>query len=272
VTIGGGNIDRAQDEANPLHKELRIVPELSLFYIGFNHTRPPFDDPLVRKAFVQAVDKDKVVKRTTRNTLPVADGIIPPGMPGYSSDQKGLPFDPAQARASLAASKYKNAQGLPPITMTIAGEGGDISQSIGAIIDQWRVNLGVDVSVRQLESRVYFYNMRKEKDDMYDSGWIADYPDPQNFADILFRTGGEENTGDYSNPAIDAQLDQAAAELNAAKRSETYRQIERKLLDDAAIIPLWYGRAYYLVKPYVKGYVVTPLGLPMFSGVILEPH
>ncbi|MDO8637909.1 MAG: ABC transporter substrate-binding protein, partial [Dehalococcoidia bacterium] len=143
VTIGGGNIDRAQDAANPLSKELKIVPELSLFYVGFNHSQAPFDDPLVRKAFVQAIDKDKIVRRVQRDTVPKADSIVPPGMPGYSSNIKPIPFDPAQARASLAASKYKGATGLPPITMTVAGEGGDVSQAIGAIIDQWRVNLGV---------------------------------------------------------------------------------------------------------------------------------
>lgn len=272
VEIGGGDIERAKDPSNPLNKELVIAPELSLFYLGFNVTKPPFDDPLVRKAFLQAIDKDKVVRRALNDTLPRADGIVPPGMHGYQSQVKPLPFDPAQAKAALAASMYKDAAGLPPITLTMAGEGGDVSPAIGAIIDQWRVNLGVDVGVRLLEQRIYFYNLKKEKNELYNSGWIADYPDPQNFLDVLFRTGGEENTGGYSNPSVDAMLGQAAVQLNAGKRMDIYHQVEQKLVDDAAIISLWYGRTYVLVKPYVKGFVITPLGLPFYSNVSLQPH
>ncbi|MBI4287048.1 MAG: hypothetical protein HY671_01310 [Chloroflexi bacterium] len=272
VEIGGGNIDRAKDESNPLNKELKIVPELSVFYLGFNHGKPPFDDPLVRRAFVQAIDKNKVVGRVLRGNVARADGILPPGMPGYNPNLKPLAFDPAAAKASLAASRYKDASQLPPITITAAGEGGDLSQAIGAVADQWRTNLGVEVSVRLLEPSVFFYSLKKEKNELYDSGWIADYPDPQNFLDVLFHKGNEENTGDYDNPSIDALLDRAAGERDSKLRMTIYNEAEQKLIDDAATIPLWYGQAYYLIKPYVKGYVATPLGIPIFTGVTLLPH
>ena len=52
-------IEKVTDETGPFYRDLRVVPELSFFYIGFNTTKPPFDDVNIRRAFSQAIDKDK---------------------------------------------------------------------------------------------------------------------------------------------------------------------------------------------------------------------
>ncbi|GAI30748.1 unnamed protein product, partial [marine sediment metagenome] len=200
------DIERVLDPTNPLNQELVTAPELSLFYIGFNVTKPPFDDVKVRQAFCHAIDKDKIIDVVFKGTVQRADGILPPGMPGYTEKLEGLSFDADRAKELIRQSKYKNVSNLPAITFTTSGLG-DISDLNGALVDLWRKNLGVEVEVRQLEPEIYFQVLMEEKDELYESGWIADYPDPENFLDILFHTGSEENTGEYSNPEVDAVLE-----------------------------------------------------------------
>jgi oligopeptide transport system substrate-binding protein len=135
---------------------------------------------------------------------------------------------------------------------------------------QWRENLGVDVKVRQLESDQFFYSLMQEKDNLFDMGWIADYPHQQDFLEVLFHTGSDINYGEYSNPAVDALLDKAGVEADKAKSISLYQQAEQMLIDDTACVPLYFGKNYVLVKPYVKNYTESPLGFAMLNQVWLD--
>jgi oligopeptide transport system substrate-binding protein len=263
-------IDAVSDETNPFHLELAVTPELSLYYIGFNTAEPPFDDVNVRRAFCRAVDKEHVVKVVLRDMVAVADGILPPGMPGYDQALEGLDYSVEEAKELIAASGYGDVSNLPHITLTIDGYGNAIPSYLGAIIQEWQQNLGVEISVRQVETDRLIYNLKQEKDEMFTLGWIADYPDPHNFLDVLFYTGSEVNIGEYSSPALDALLDQAAVEQDQSARLALYQQAEQLVVDDAPCIPLWHNTNYVLVKPYVKGYELSAQGIPNLSSVYID--
>jgi len=263
-------IDRVTDTAGPFYDQLKVSPELSFSYIGFNCTKPPFDDVNIRQAFSHAVDKDKIVSLVFRDMVEKAEGILPPGIPGYDDSLAGLDFDVDRAKELIALSSYGDVVNLPPITLTTAGYGGEISSSLSAIIAQWRENLGVEVEIRILEPERYLYHLKEEKDEMYEMGWIADYPHPQDFLEILFRTGNENNYGEYSNAAVDALLDKAALEMDKDLSLEMYQQVEQMLVDDAACLPLWFDRNYILVKSYVLGYKLNPMGFAWLSLVSIR--
>jgi oligopeptide transport system substrate-binding protein len=263
-------IDEVSDETNPFHLELAVTPELSLYYIGFNTAAPPFDDVNVRRAFCHAVDKERIISVILRDMVSEADGILPPGMPGYNRALEGLDYNVEEAKELIAASKYGDVSNLPPITLTVDGYGNNIPSYLGAIIQEWRQNLGVEISVRQVETEKLIYNLKQEKDEMFTLGWIADYPDPHNFLDVLFYTGSEVNISEYSDPNLDALLDQAAVEQDETTRLAMYEQAEQLVVDDAPCIPLWHGTNYILVKPYVKGYELSAQGVPDLSKVYIE--
>jgi oligopeptide transport system substrate-binding protein len=263
-------IDQASDETNPLHQGLAVTPELSLYYIGFNTAQPPFDDVNVRRAFCLAVNKERIAEVILRDMVGVADGILPPGMPGYSEALEGLDYDVEKAKELITASRYEDFSNLPPITLTFEGYGNSIPRYLGAIIQEWQQNLGVEISVRQLEPENFLYNLKQEKDDMFMLGWIADYPDPHTFLDILFYTGSENNIFEYSNLDLNALLDQAAIEQDKAVRLAMYQQAEQLVVDDAPCFPLFHGTNYILVKSYVKGYELSPLGIPDLSRVHID--
>ncbi|OQY85657.1 MAG: hypothetical protein B6D40_02990, partial [Anaerolineae bacterium UTCFX3] len=92
----------------------------------------------------------------------------------------------------------------------------------------------------------------------------------ENFADILFHTGSAQNTGHYSNPALDALLEQARVERDVTKRIALYQQAEQMIVDDAAALFTVHSLSYTLVKPYVKGYVFTPIDIPIERYMWLE--
>ena len=265
-------IDKVTDRSGPFYQELQVTPELSFHYIGFNTTKPPFDDVNIRRAFSQAVDKDKLASLVFRDMMQPAYGILPPGMPGYNEELRGLDFDVDSAKELIASSDYGDVSELPPITVTTMGWGGSISSGLEAIIHEWQQNLGVEVRVRQLEPERFLYKLMEEKDEMFYMGWVADYPHPQDFLEILFHSDADNNFGEYRNPEIDNLLEKAGLEQDRELSLALYQQAEQKLVEDAACLPLWFGQNYTLVKPYVKGYDLNLLGIPMLNSVSVEPH
>lgn len=269
--VGLGDIERALDVTSPLHSELHVTADFSLSFIGFNAARPPFDDPKVRQAFCHAIDEDKIVRLVLKDLVASAAGVLPPGMPGYSDEIQGLQFDVALAQGLLADSRYGGPAGLPPITLTTPGRG-TATRLDAALADMWRRNLGVEVEIKQLEPEKYADLLMQQKDDMFRLGWGADYPDPQNFLDMLFHTGASDNFGEYGNTQVDALLDSAAVERQIETRMQLYGEAERMLVSEAACLPLFFDVSYTLVKPYVEDLPLTPFWIPRLRYVSIQPH
>lgn len=266
--VGINDIERVRDKNEPLNKEYINKPVLSTFYVAFNAQKAPFDDPKVRQAFSEAIDKQRLTDVILKNVITRADGIMPPGMPGYNKDLKGLPFNATQAKQLLQDSKY--AGKLPPIQFTTSGQGANVGPVDEAIIQMWKDNLGITVEVQQVESATFLADSKKGAYQMWDAGWEADYPDPENFLDINFYSKSQGNDTKYSSPQVDDLLTQARTEQDKAKRTQEYQQAEQIIVNDAAWFPLFYSQTNTLVKPYVKGYEVPGLIIPIFRYVSIE--
>ena len=270
VSVSSSYIEQVTDPANPLSPELMSAPELSLYYIGFDVTRPPFDDVYVRLAFCHAVDRERIVSVLFKDSVGLAGGVLPAGLPGYDPDMHPYAYDPELARELLAKSSYGTAEALPPITITVSGYANSVPDYIAAAMLGWKQNLGVEVAVRQLEPDVFLYHLEDEHDEAFAMGWIADYASPHNFLGTLFSVGESYNISGYSNPELEALLQQAAAEVDEARQMEIYREAERVVVADAPCLPLMYGANHVLVKPYVAGFTLSPLGVPDLSRVSVD--
>lgn len=272
TVVSSDYVEKVTDETGPFYLDLELTPELSFYYIGFNTEEPPFDDVNIRRAFSLAIDKELLVSLVFKDMMQPADGILPPGMPGYNEALIGLEYDIDEARDLIANSSYGDVSQLPPITITTVGWGGLISSDLEAIVYQWRENLGVEVTVRQLEPERFLYYLAEEKDEMFYIGWLADYPHPQDFLEVLFHSGTDNNYGGYSNLEVDDLLERAGVEQDSSLSLSLYQQAEQLLVEDAACLPLYFGQSYILVKPYVSGYSLNPLGFAMLNEVSVEPH
>lgn len=265
------SVERFTDPTEPLHNELLTGVDLCTHYMVFDTTRPPFDDVNVRKAFSMAFNRQKYLDVVLDGRSLPASGIYPPGLPGFNSALKGLPYDPAQARQLLAQSKYGGPEGLPSIVFSDIGIGSYISGDVAAIAEMWEQDLGVTITVENLEPNFYYDQIYAgNHGQLLRGGWCADYPDPENFADVLFHSGSSQNNGGYSNPQLDALLEAARLERDVNKRIAMYQQAEQIIVDDAAALFTIHSLSYQLVKPYVKGYVFTPIDIPIERYMWLE--
>ena len=120
------------------------------------------------------------------------------------------------------------------------------------------------------EDQDFFDRLDAKELPLWASGWCADYPDPQNFLEVLFHSDSDQNRFGYAVPEVDALLDRAAVEGNPETRMSMYQEIERRILADWVAVPLWHSRAYVLVRPYVKGYELTAIGIPILQDVSIE--
>lgn len=262
--VGLYSVDRMLDPEEPLHNQLVTGVNLCTGYVVFDTTQPPFDDVNVRKAFSMAFDRQRYIDVVLRGRALPAFGPFPPGLPGFNYQLKGLSYDPQQARELLKQSKYGGPEGLPPIVYTNGGIGSYISSSVAATVEMWEQNLGVNLTVENIEYN--FYNQQiysGNHGQIFGGGWCADYPDPENFADVLFHSGSKQNNSGYSNPALDALLEQARIEQDVTKRIAMYQQAEQMIVDDAPVLFTTHSLSYELVQPYVKGYVFTPIAVPL---------
>ncbi len=263
--VGLDDLQRVQDPSDKLHAEYRSTPRQSIDYIGFNTNVAPFDDPKVRQAFAMAVDRKKIAEVVLKGAIPVATGILAPGVPGYTPDDKTKPYDPAAAKKLLAESKY--AGKMPPITLAESGAGATVGPTEDAIIQFWKDNLGVDVKIQQADAATFFSDIDQGRYQMFHLGWIMDYPDPEDVLDVLFYSKSKQNNSRYSDPVIDQKLEAARTERDTEKRLALYREVEKKLIDDAAWIPMFFDTTHTLVKPYVKNFSVPPLIIERFRDV-----
>jgi oligopeptide transport system substrate-binding protein len=264
------DIDRVLDPQNPLNLELKTGENMGVFYIGLNSDQPPFDDPKVRQAFNMAVDKNALANVVLRDTVTPAERIVPPGMPDYDAEPQPLAFNPEEARKLLDESKY--AGNLPEITLHTSGVGGAPPSALEALVEMWRQNLDIEVAIEQTEFATFLFDINREPNpyQMYFIGWIADYPDPQDFLDILFHCDSHDNHSGYCSQEVNTLLEQARVERDQQKRYELYGQAEQIILNDGAWIPLWFSKDYALIKPYVEGYDVPPAIIPMLQYVSIK--
>ena len=255
-----------RDPANWLSAELSVVPQLDIYYLAFDVHEAPFDDPKVRQAFNLAVDRAKLADVVLSGMVRPAEGIVPPGMPGYEREGALLRFDPEQARRLVTESSYKDVSRMPPITLSIGGSSGELPPHVEALVAMYHDNLGVTVAVEQTE------NVLDGRSSFWTAGWSADYPDPENFLDILFHSRSDLNRMGYANAEVDKLLEAARVEMDTAQRMWLYAEAERAITADAPWVPLWHTADYVLAKPYVKGGSPAAAIIPWLSSVRIDPH
>jgi oligopeptide transport system substrate-binding protein len=258
--VGINDIERIRDPNEPLNAEFSEGPSLDTFYIGLNTQKPPFDDPKVRQAFAMAIDKKVLAEVVLKDLVVPAQGVLPPGMPGFNEDLAGIPFDPKRARELLDEAGGPGSLG--EISLLSSGRGANVAPTITAVAAMWKENLGVSVDLPQLQFGQFLQDLDEGTFQAFSLGWIADYVDPQNFLDIKFHSASGNNETLYSNPEVDALLEEARTEQDQARRLELYQQAEEIIVQDTAWIPLFHGKSNALTKPYVQDYFITPFVIP----------
>jgi ABC-type oligopeptide transport system substrate-binding subunit/class 3 adenylate cyclase len=247
---------------NSYAEEYVIVPMQSTFFLGFDTSRPPFNDVRVRRAFAMAVDRERLADEVLEGMpVPATGGFVPPTIPGHSPGI-GLPYDPAQARQLLEQAGYPDGQGLIIDEIVWIDAYGIIPEYVKS---HWMDNLNAEVTVEitDWENVLEMYRSRN----VFFMGWGADYPDPDSF----LRVGVRNHSPRWRNDQYDQLLENAQRTLDQPERIRMYQEADEILIEEAVIIPIVYAVMDRLVKPWAK----PPVGQIDdwdFRDIILEPH
>jgi ABC-type oligopeptide transport system substrate-binding subunit/DNA-binding SARP family transcriptional activator len=258
-------IDRARQQ-HP--GEYVSGPFLYTLFAIFDVSRPPFDDPRLRRALVLATNREMLADVVMRGTeFPATGGLIPPGMPGHSA-QIGLSYDPGQARQLLAEAGYPPGE-VPcfPVVGSMVPHGAEAASTY--LQTEWWENLKVETCWETLEWSEFMGRLDQALPHLFLNGWLADYPDPDNFLRVSRHAA---RWSKWRNETYDTLVKSARYVMDQDVRMKLYRQADQILIEEAALLPLTYGRLHMLVKPWVRKFPLSPLKWWFFKDVIVEPH
>ena len=257
-----------------LSEEALIYPGSCTFDVMFHQQKPPFDDKAVREAFAYALDRDAWVEDVLKGLGAPTLTWIPPGFPGYQEGETRLGYDPEKAVQTLTDAGYSVVDGQ------LIGPDGEVIEIVDTFQDtprfrtrnewlvaKWKEVLGIDIELNPVEPTTYTALTKdvETAPQMFILGWCADYPDPQNWLSVYWKTGAFGERIGYSNPELDAILDQADVEGDPEKRAQLYAEAQDMLIDSSPGAFFWNNVNTYLVKPWVKGIVKTPMD-PGYPG------
>lgn len=246
---------------------LNILPYYGSYFYRFNVTRPPFDNPLVRKAFTFAINREEIVTNVLKGGEQPATSFVPPGDPNYPSIN-AIQFDPARARALLAEAGYPDGRGFPPVE--ILYNSSEAHRTIAETVQRmWQEHLHVDVRLLNQDWKTYLSSMNTLDYEVARSAWIGDVADAINFLECFQTDTGNNRTG-WSSPAYDALINQAYGEADKDKRAALLRQAETLLLDESPIVPVYYYSWKFLKAVEVKGFKPNILGYIRWKDLYLD--
>lgn len=227
-----------------------VAPMLGTYYYRFNVTRPPFDDPRVRRAFALAINREEMCGCTLDGLYPPASMFVPP-LPGYP-ERRLVEFNPDEARRLLVEAGYPGGEGLPVVTIlyNTSENHRTIAQ---AVQDMWKVELGVDVQLLNQEWKVYLDAMEALDYQVARAGWIGDYVDANTFLSI-WRSFDENNNTGWDNPEYDRIMALTLSETDPARRQALLVQAEDLLMRELPVFPLYFYSQFHLVAPTVRGW------------------
>jgi oligopeptide transport system substrate-binding protein len=259
VALPASAVREATNPGSSIASQVVKTPDLTTVALFMNNTSAPFDNALVRQAFGSAIDRDAYVQGVLQGAGQTATAWLAPGMPGYDAKLgEQYKFDASKAKDLLTKAGYPNGEGLPAINFIMVNS--DANRVAGQFLqDQFKKNLGVDVTFEYLEGKDFGPRFVRGNYQASIQRWHADWPYPDNWLPAQFTTGSPNNVSRYTNPKFDQLMGEAMKLTDDGARLDKYSQAEKLMLDDAALVPLYNMVSYTLVKPNLKGLYLTGL-------------
>jgi len=237
---------------------VRTHTYLGVSYVAFNSNRPEFQDPRVRRALSMSIDREFIAEKLLRGGQTPAYTFVPPGVANYQGAKPpewanwALEKRQVEARRLLAEAGFGPER---PLLVEIKHRNTpDPMLVMPAIQADWKA-IGVDARLAQNETQIAYASYRARDFDVADAAWIADYNDPMSFLYLMQSATGQQNYGDYDNPAYDALLAKADNEADAVTRGRYLAEAESLMLEDAAVAPTYFYVTKNLVNPKISGFV-----------------
>lgn len=281
ISVPRDNVQQlvANSKNSGANYSIMTIPGMRVEYYGFQHRTDLFGNVDVRRAINYAIDREYLVDSVLRGFgEPAVYGFVPPAAPGYEAEAiDGYTFNPDKARKLLKGAGYEDPQEFPVLTIQI-NDGNptalEVAEAIQGMLADY-LDLTVELSI--LPRDKHYEEIERGRVAIWRDGWIADYPDPENFLKLFHGKLVPEdsvkasylNTVRFKNTDFDEYFERSTRELNPKQRQKLLYQADSVVMENAAVAPLYYEQWVWLVNNRVKNLSVTPMGNLDLSQVYL---
>ena len=220
------------------------------FFVSLNNTKPPFDNPLVRRAANHAVDKKLIIDRILQNTATPINGVLSPDAFGFDSTLPAYEYDIGKAKKLLAEAGFPNGV---DVTLDVEGAFAEMAQAIGSLLTKAGIRTKVMVGEGSV-LKAKWDPAKPKVGDMWLTSWGNGSLDPEDIFAPTLRTSDRGNTSGYSSAIVDGLLSAASTETNSEKRAEMFRHAQKQVNIDAPWVFLWVPQDIYGVSKRLKGW------------------
>ncbi|GAC1701771.1 MAG: peptide-binding protein [Candidatus Limnocylindrales bacterium] len=243
-------------------------PLVQYYWLALNQTDPRFTDVRVRQAFVEAIDRNAIIKSVELGYGSIANSPISPALSAYydKSLAAKYPYDPAKAKALLAEAGWTpgadgvlTKDGKPfRFTMDVGQKG--VLEPVNALIQQDLKKIGVVADLNTMEWNSYIQKVVVRRDYTASVNWWTYPSDPDVYPYYHSTAAGKGfNIPGYQDPKLDDLLVQGQATADLEKRKAVYTKLQAYTADTLPYLFLWYPEEVDVVSKSLHG--VPDLGL-----------
>lgn len=253
-------------------------PEMSAHYLMFNQQNTLFKDKNLRKAIAFAIDRTKILEYVLQGEgfKPGINGITPPVFEGYDINKiRGYELNIDSAKYYLNKAGFPNGKDFPKTTLYLNSDAERNVYVAQEVQKQLKDNLNIDIELQVVPFAQHLENAMNGKSNFFRIGWLADFPNPENFLYLFYGANVPKdkdkasfpNLSRYKNTAYDDYYQKAMAANSINETVENFLKAEQVLMNDAGVLVLWYDEGYRLLQPYVKNFPNNPMQYRDLSDV-----
>ncbi len=271
-----GTLKEAQEGKNVRHK-VDSEHSMSMMYISMANKGEVFSDRNVRKAFNLAVNREEIIDEWLEGEgWPALHGFVPK-MNNYPQEKvNGHEFNVEKAKALMASAGYPNGRGFPQMDFYVnATEGSSTHKSCQAVAQQLKDNLGVKLNIVLCTIEEREEAIQNGKAQIWRAGWIADYPDPENFLGLFYGGNIKDNMTmvnafKFQNEEFDKYFEQALMESDYEKRMELLVKCDQIVVDEAPVMPVLTDDHIVMINARVRNFEANPMESLQLTGVFIK--
>ena len=216
---------------------LQSQPYLNTEYLGFLMNNPlPLE---VRQAINYGFDRVKMLKYLRNNIgTPAVNGFVPKGLPSFSEELMGYNYNPEKAIELIANSDFDIQQ---EIILSTTSSYLDLCEYIQNQLQEIGLNVRVEVNPPSTHRQM----VATSKLNFFRGSWIADYPNAENYFSLFYSKNfcpKGPNYTHFKSIEFDAFYERSLSETNLGVRWELYNKMDKILVDNAVIVPLYYDK------------------------------
>lgn len=246
------NADLTLDEVTSTHVE----------YMGFNCSKAPFDNVLVRQAVAHAVDKAAVIAAAMDNEAVVFDNYIGAAAIGYYDTVTTYDYDLEEAKSLLAEAGYDESN---PLTFTCILSS-DTRAKSATVIQASLAEIGVTMNIEQMEASTFYEECGNGDHQAFMAGWVAN-AEPDNTYRALWTTEGGNNYTHYANDKILELVNIASTSRDSAEVDAAYQEVLQTISADSIWAPLYTKNSQLAYNAKLQGVYNSPIGMHDFYAI-----